>query len=443
MGKTSHKRMILSVVLISYFLILLSNSVIFTGIVNIQKDLNLNQIVLSWLSNSYALTFGGLLLLAGKFGDIYSRKLIFMTGVGVFGIASLFAGYALNGTFMIIARAFQGIGAALIAPTSLALLLENFTGSERDRAIALYGATAGVGASVGLVLGGFFASVWTWRIGFLINFPISLGLIYLTARFVTQQRVERQHHIDWLGGVLSIAGMALLLYAVSNSSLVFFLLSIILLLLFIYHQNLIANPVMPLRLFQDKERVGAYLSRFVYMGAMMSFWFYMPQLLQNDLGLTPLWVGFGFFPLTIAMYLVSMQLPKITARLSNQRTAHAGIALTLVGLLGLSFYQHQLGYFIGIACPMLLIGGGQAMVLSPLTLSGVTRTFSQDAGAASSVVNTVHQLGGAVGLALVTLLTHQDLYQIFRFDHAMWWNTSMVFLALVISLFLIKPNTRI
>ena len=152
-------------------MIILNDSIIFTGSVKIAQEFSLNQNQLSWVTNAYALTFGGFLLFGGRAGDTFGRKAVFNIGLIIFGIGSLLVSLSPTATFMIASRAFQGIGAAILAPTSLALLMDSYTGYTRTRAIAYYGATAGIGASAGLILGGLCASLWTWRIGFVINFP--------------------------------------------------------------------------------------------------------------------------------------------------------------------------------------------------------------------------------------------------------------------------------
>ncbi|PRO89120.1 MFS transporter [Lactiplantibacillus pentosus] len=243
MEKNRNKQIILATVLISYFLIILSNSVIFTGIVDIQHELSLSTKTLSWVSNSYSLTFGGLLLLSGRLSDIFPKKIVFSVGIIIFGITSLLVGIANTGTLLILARAVQGIGASIIAPTSLALLLDTFDGMERTKAIALYGATAGIGSSVGLVLGGLFASLWTWRIGFLINFPLAAVLLVIVFKYVTSKTSKQAISIDYWGSILSILAVASLLYAMTadNNQIIFLIIGVILLAVFVILESRIVK----------------------------------------------------------------------------------------------------------------------------------------------------------------------------------------------------------
>ncbi|MCT6859405.1 MAG: MFS transporter, partial [Apilactobacillus sp.] len=171
---------ILPIILLSYFLILLDNSVVFTSTVKIASDLQMTPQSIAWITNIYALVFGSLLLLGGRLGDLYGRKRIFLVGLVIFTICSLLVGIAPSGIFIIIMRGFQGIGSAILAPTSLALLLDNYAGKQREKAISYYGVTAGLGASVGLIIGGIVTTFVSWRLGFLINVPLGLLLILLT-----------------------------------------------------------------------------------------------------------------------------------------------------------------------------------------------------------------------------------------------------------------------
>ncbi|MDN2453441.1 MFS transporter [Lactobacillus sp. UCMA15818] len=437
-----NKQIILTTVLISYFLIILSNSVIFTGIVDIQHELSLSTKTLSWVSNSYSLTFGGLLLLSGRLSDIFPKKIVFSVGIIIFGITSLLVGIANTGTLLILARAFQGVGASIIAPTSLALLLDTFDGIERTKAIALYGATAGIGSSVGLVLGGLFASLWTWRIGFLINFPLAAVLLVIVFNHVTSKISKQAISIDYWGSVLSILAVASLLYAMTadNNQIIFLIIGAILLIVFVILESKLKKPIMPLSLFKDFERTGAFIARFFYMAAMMSFWFYTPQLMQGDLHFAPIWVGFGFFPMTMVMYIVALRLPEMTQKIGNARILHIGMLLTLIGMIIVCFFQNSFGYWWGIGAPMLLIGAGQSMSISPLTVSGVIRTRGEESGAASGLVNAVHQIGGAVGLAFVALVAGNINNQVMRYQVSMITATIFVIIALISSFFLIHSN---
>lgn len=289
---------ILPLVLVSYFLILLSNSVVFTSTVQMARDLNLTATDLAWVSNAYALTFGGLLLLAGRAGDLFGRKQLFIAGLIVFGIGSLVVGLAQNASQIIAARAFQGVGGAILAPGSLALLLDSYTGEMRTRAIAYYGATAGFGASIGLVAGGFFAALWTWRIGFLINVPIAIIAALISVFTITQSQ-KLDGKIDFGGALLSVLAMASLVAGIAYKNWIVIVLAFILLAAFVWLEKRVTEPILPLQVFANRQRSGAYIARFLYMGAMLSYWFLTPQALQNALHYSVLMAAIAFLPMTI------------------------------------------------------------------------------------------------------------------------------------------------
>ena len=185
---------ILPITLLAYFLILMDNSIIFTSSVQIGESLNLTDTSLAWVSNAYTLTFGGFLLLSGRLSDLLGRKRIFQIGLAIFGLSSLVIGLAQNASMMILARAIQGIGSSIIAPTTLALMMDTYTGEMRTKAISYYGATAGIGSSVGLLIGGGLTSFVSWRAGFLINVPLTLLLMYLTHRHVVAKAGHQKNY---------------------------------------------------------------------------------------------------------------------------------------------------------------------------------------------------------------------------------------------------------
>lgn len=443
MAKQKRFDWILLVILMSYFMILLDNSIIFTGTVKIAQDLNLNQATLSWVSSAYSLTFGGFLLLGGRAGDLFGRRRVFEIGLVIFGLGSLLVGLAVNAPMIIVSRAFQGIGSAILAPTTLAILMDTYEGAERVKAIAYYGAMAGIGASVSLVIGGVFASLLTWRVGFFMNVPISIWMFYLAVKYLDKDNGQAGK-LDWLGTFSSLIGMSALVYSIIGdwAKLPAFLLAILFLGIFIYQEHRTGQPIMPLRLFTDRERIGAYVGRFLYLGAMMGFWFITPQLMQTQLGFSALMAGVAFFPLTIVNFIVALQVARLTAKWGNGGLLVIGIALTAIGMVWMSRFTPAVGYWWGIAAPMVIVGIGQGFSLSPFTAAGVAHTRGSDAGAASGVVNVMHQIGGSVGLSI--LVTVQGLFtgQVAGFQHAILMGGGLLVLALLAAIFLIVPGER-
>lgn len=406
---------ILAIVLISYFMILLDNSVIFTGLPSIRAELDLTPTALSWVQDAYTLVFGGLLLLAARAGDIVGRRRLFVTGLAVFGLSSLLIGFAPLGSWMIAARAMQGIGAAIVAPTSLALITASFEGKDRTRAVAWYGATAGIGSSLGLLVGGALTEWISWRAAFLVNVPIAVAMI-IGARTALMETPRQHGRFDVIGALCATLGMGALVFGIIESGEAGWLstrvlgaltLGVVLLIILVVNESRVQQPIMPLRLFASRERSGAYAARLFYLGAMIGFFYFTTQYLQDGLGFTPLQAGLGFLPMTMVNFVVAMLIPRLSARISTAVLIAVGTALTLAGMIWLSRVGLDGTYLLAVALPMVLVGAGQGLAFAPLTNAGISGVAPQDAGAASGLVNTAHQLGMALGLGiLVTVSAH-------------------------------------
>ncbi len=401
---------VLLVILCSYLVIVLDTSVVITALPRIRQTFDMTTAGLSWVQNAYTLAFGGLLLLGARGGDILGRRRMFVIGLGVFMFASLLVAVAQNTPMLVAARGLQGVGAAILAPSSLALLLVNFEGQQRTRAIAWYGATAGVGSSLGLLVGGVLTQWASWRVGFLINLPIGLALIITTLRVVRETR-PRPSTFDLAGALLSTAGMTCLVYGIVSAAtagwsdlgtLSGVVAGTTLLALFGFHEARTADPILPLRLFQHRIRAGAYGARLLFLGAMMSFYFFTTQYLQEVLGLSASEAGLAFLPTTLANFAAAMAIPRLTRLVGNSALLAAAVAVGCIGMLWLSGLGPDTHY-LAVILPLLLIGVSQGACLSPLTAAAMTDVQPADAGAASGLVNVSHQLGGTLGLSVLTV----------------------------------------
>jgi EmrB/QacA subfamily drug resistance transporter len=407
--EVQHKGAILAIILVSYFMILLDNSVIFTALPSLQADLHLSATELAWVQDAYTLVFGGLLLLGARAGDLLGRKRVFIVGLVIFAAASLAIAIAPSAGWLIASRGVQGIGAAIVAPSALSLLTASFEGRERTRAVALYAAMAGIGASLGLVIGGALAYWISWRAGFFVNVPIGIAMIVLAPRFLPQL-APRPGRFDIAGAVLSTLGVGSLVFAILNASengwnsvptIVAIPVAVVLLVVFVIAEARAAQPIMPLRLFASRERTGAYLTRFFYLAAMIGFFFFTSQFLQNVLGFTALEAGLAFFPMTVVNFVVAMLVSRVIAKIGAAPVLVVGVALTLAGMFWLSRVNVHSSYLLGVALPMVLIGAGQGFAFAPMTSAGIAGTTAEDAGAASGLVNTFHQVGSSLGLGIV------------------------------------------
>nr|WP_315259522.1 MFS transporter [uncultured Duganella sp.] len=435
-----NKRAILAIILVSYVMIVLDTSVVLTGLPKIHLELGFSDNGLAWVQSAYTLTFGGLLLLAARAGDIVGRRRMLVAGLALFTLASLAIGAAATPAQLVAARAVQGLGAAILAPSTLALLQTTFAdGAERTHAVSLYSATAGIAASVGLVLGGVLAEWMSWRVGFLVNLPIGMAMIWAALRYIPESP-RSSGHFDVAGALTSTMGMSALVYAfirsassgwadpVTQGAL---LAGVLLLTAFIINERGAAQPIMPLRLFADRRRASAYAARVLFLGAMIGFFFFTTQYLQAVLHYPPSLTGMAFLPMTLVNFAVALQVPRLTRSFGNARLLALGLAVCLAGMAWLSRASPAAGYWLAVALPMVLIGAGQGMTLSPLTAAGIAGVAAQDAGAASGVVNVAHQLGNSLGLAvLVALAGAAPLAQ--RVTSALTASSVMLALALLL-----------
>lgn len=409
------QRVVLAVVLTSYLMIVVDTSIVIAALPKIQAGLGFTSTGLSWVHSAYMLSFGGLLLLAARAGDLFGRRRMLLLGLGIFTVASLAIGLAPTPAVMVLGRVVQGAGAAVLAPSTLALLSVHFAeGHQRTRALAWYGATAGVSASAGLVLGGLITDWMSWRVGFFINVPI--GLLLIRIALTRLQETERHAgSLDAAGALTSLSGVLLLVYGIVRSAEAGWLDPValactvaggMLLAGFVLLEARARYPLIPLRLFASIERSGAYAARFLFMGGMVGFFFFCTQYLQGVLGYTALQTGAAFLPATVINFAMAMGVPQLSRRFHHATILAVSLLLATAGLAWLACADVASSYWTAVALPMVLIGIGQGGSLSPLTLAAVRGVEAHDAGAASGVVNVAHQLGGSVGLAILVAVSH-------------------------------------
>lgn len=413
LSPTRHANTVLAIIVASYLMIVVDISIVITGLPRIQASLGFSAAQLSWVTNAYTLAFGGLLLLGARAGDILGRRRMFIAGLSLFTLASMAIALAPSVSWLLTARAIQGAGAAVLAPSTLALLSTHFAeGPGRTRALSMYAAAAGVGATLGLVLGGMFADLLSWRAGFFINLPIGLLLIAAARRHISETP-RHPGQFDLGGAVSSTAGMTALVYGLVRAAeagwhdelaLAALVAGVAMAAAFVWIERRVSQPILPMRLLASRERVGAYLARMLFLGGAVGFWFFSTQFLQGVLHLRPLQAGVAFLPVTLPNFASAMAVPRLTRRFGSETLLMVGLLLGVAGLLWLGQADAHASYLWDVAPPMLLIGLGQGLLLAPLTAAGVAGVTGEDAGAASGLVNVAHQLGGSLGLGVLVLV---------------------------------------
>lgn len=410
MKTTSYQRLILAMILLGQLMIVLDVSVITTALPSIETSLGFSPSSLTWVQNAYALTFGGLLLLGARMGDILGRRRVFVAGIAGFTLASLAGGLAQNAAELLIARAIQGVAAAVAAPSTLALLQQTFQKpKERARAIALFSSVVGAGASLGLVLGGLLTDVASWRWSLFINVPIGVLLVIAVPRLVPETPRNRGH-FDLIGAVTSTVGMVGIVYGFVRASshgwteagtLTAFIGGVALMIAFVLNERRAEQPITPLHLFASRERTGAHVARLLIVGGIYSMFFFVSQYMQGVLHFTPLQAGLGFLPQTILLFGMVQVAPKLAARIGNATSVAFGLTIALVGMAFLSRINAGSDYFPSVAIPLLFLGVGMGIAFVPLTTLGISGVDPKDAGAASGLINVSQQMGGSLGLGIL------------------------------------------
>jgi EmrB/QacA subfamily drug resistance transporter len=402
--------MLLAIILSTYLMIILDVSIVITALPDIHEALGFSATGLSWVQNAYTLTFGGLLLLGARAGDILGRRRVFIAGIVLFTVASLLGGLATTAAWLLGARALQGVGAAIAAPASLALLMTHFReGEERTRALALYSAVAAGGGSVGLVLGGLLTEWVSWRAGLFINVPVGIALVALAFRHLPESpRIPG--HFDVPGAVASTLGMTSLVYGFVRAAeagwtdpvtLAAFATGATMLALFVAIERRATQPITPLRLFRSRRRAGAYAARVLTVGGMFGMFFFVTQYLQGVRELGALGAGLAFLPMTLAMFAMVRAIPRLASRVGEGALLAGGLTVALIGMAWLSRLATETPYITGVALPMVVLGLGMGCAFAPLTSAGLSGVAAADAGAASGLVNVAHQLGGSLGLGML------------------------------------------
>ena len=400
----------LAVILLSQLMVVLDATIVNIALPNIQTDLHFSRTDLSWVLNAYALTFGGLLLLGARAGDLFGRRRIFLGGVALFTLASLAGGLTTSSGLLLAARAAQGVGAAAASPSALALLMISFReGAERARALALYAAVSVGGGAVGLISGGLLVEWTSWRWVFFVNVPIGALLIVL-ARRALPETTTHAGDIDVPGALTSTLGMTALVFGFVHAASdgwssalaeAAFAGGALLLAAFARIETRARTPITPLRLFADRDRSFSYAARLLLMGGVFGVFFFLTQLLQEVLGYSALRTGLAFLPLTVALFVASQLSARVLLeRLGGRRLMVGGLILSTSGVASLTELSQHSPYVL-VLFGLLLFGFGNGLAFVPLTAASLAGVDAADAGAASGLVNVMQQLGGSLGLAVL------------------------------------------
>jgi EmrB/QacA subfamily drug resistance transporter len=400
----------LTVVCAAFFMTILDVSIVNVALPSIGTSLHFSQDNLQWVITAYAITYGGFLLLAGRLADLYGRRRVFMIGVVVFTIASLLCGLAWSEGVLIASRALQGVGAAVITPSALSIVMTTFEeGAERNKALGIWGALGGGGAAVGVLAGGVLTTYLSWRWIFFVNVPVGALAFVLTPRVVRESRAEVQKSLDVAGAVTVTTGLALLVYAVSKApdhgwgsgwTLSRLAVAVVLLLAFVGIESRAKDPLMPFNIFRIKTVAGANVCGLLLGAITFANFFLLTLYVQEVLGYSAIKTGVTFVVTAGSAVLWAGVAQNLTTRLGVRPVLAVGfVAMTAGAVYYTQISPH--GSFVSELLPgYLLIGFGLPFTFIPVSIAALAGVSYDEAGLASGLINTAQQIGGAVGIAV-------------------------------------------
>ncbi|MFJ9107400.1 MFS transporter [Streptomyces sp. NPDC102283] len=391
-------------------MVVLDVTIVNIALPHMQKDLGFSTENLSWVVNAYTLTFGGLLLLGGRLGDILGRRRVFVFGVLLFVFASLLGGLSQEGWQLLAARSLQGVGGAIASPTALSLITTTFReGPERNRAFGVFAAVSAGGSAIGLLAGGLLVEWLDWRWVLFVNVPIGLLIAFATPRYIPESE-RRPGHFDIAGALTSTVGMVLLVYGFIRASedgwtdaltLGSFVVAVVLLAVFITVERGSKQPITPLWMFRDRNRSGSYVMMLSLAAAMFGMFFFLTLFVQNVLDFSPLRAGLAFLPVSAVIAVSAGLASQLLPRWGPKPFMVVGALLAAAGLGWLTLTDVHSSYLGSILGPMLVFGFGMGMQFVSLTLMAVSGVAPKEAGAASGILNATQQVGGSLGLSIL------------------------------------------
>jgi len=409
-----------------FLLIVVDMTIVNVALPSIQKDLGFTQSGLAWVINAYLIAFGGLLLLAGRLGDLFGRKRVFLIGLGIFTAASVLCGLSFNQPMLIAARFIQGIGGAVSSAVILAMIVTLFPKpDEQAKAFGVFSFIASAGAAVGLLAGGLITQAVSWHWIFFVNLPIGVVTAVLSARFLASDRgIGVGKGADVLGALLVTIALMLGVYTIVQSSdyglgsprtLGLGALAIALLVGFVVRQAMARNPILPLRIFASRKISAANVVQALMSSAFLGFFFVASLDLQRVLGYGPMEIGLAFLPVAVVMGLFSI---RFSALLINRFGPFAvlvsGQVVIVAALAVLGFGPTSANYAIHLMVPLALLGLGGGLSFPSMTIIAMSDAQPADAGLASGLLNTTGQVGGALGLAVLATLAGSRTLSLLR-----------------------------
>ena len=410
----------LAIVCAAFFMTVLDVSIVNVALPSIGESLHFSEANLQWVITAYAITFGGFLLLGGRAADLLGRRRVFYVGVTVFTIASFLCGLAWSEGVLIGARAVQGLGAAIISPAALSIIMTTFEeGAERNKALGIWGAIGGSGAAVGVLAGGVLTKFLGWEWIFFVNVPVGALALVLAPRFVRESRSEREHSQDYGGAVTITAGLALLVYGVSQApqdgwtsgaTIARLAVAAVLLIAFLVIESRVKDPLMPFSIFKVRTVAGANVAGLLLGGAVFANFFLLTLYVQQVLAWSALKTGVTFIATAGTAILWAGLAQALVTRLGAKIVMAVGFVAMIAGMLWYTQIPVDGSYVSDLLPGYLLIGFALPFTFIPVSIAALAGVANREAGLASGLINTAQQIGGAIGVAVCSsvLFTHSN-----------------------------------
>ncbi len=459
-GTDRRKWFALALILAVQFMTILDIAIVNVALPSIQVDLGFSQENLQWVISAYALVFGGFLLLGGRSADLLGRRRIFMVGTLLFTFGSLLCGLAWSDESLIAFRALQGLGAATITPAALSILVATFAeGRQRNIALGAWGAVGGVGAAAGVLLGGVLTDLLSWEWIFFVNVPVGVAALILTPFLLSESLDKHGQGFDFAGAVLVTSGLSLLVLAItqgngwgwgSAETIGVFAVAGVLLLAFVGWESRVKDPLVPFSIFRLQTLTAANVAGFIMGTALFAMFLMLTLYMQQVLGLTPIETGVGYLAVAGTAIIWANVAAAAVTRVGVKPALVFGMSLMTVGLLYFTQVSVDGSYWTDLLPGFLIIGLGMPFAYVAITIAAVAGTKPQEAGLASGLINTSQQIGGAVGIAILSTVavttttdelatgTQQSVALTDGFQAAFWTGAALAFVGVLVSLFLVR-----
>ncbi|HEY7257014.1 MAG TPA: MFS transporter [Solirubrobacterales bacterium] len=411
---------VLALVAVAQFMVILDATVVNVALPTIQVDLGFSEQNLSWVLNAYTLTFGGFLLLGGRLADQVGRRRLFFAGITLFSGASLICGLSQSPGMLLVARGAQGLGGAMVSPAALSIILTTFAeGPARNRALAVWGAIAGVGGAVGLLLGGLLVEVLTWRWVFFVNVPIGAAVLALTPRIIRESRAEvPSRGYDLEGAIAITLGTTALVFTLikadswgwgSARNLAGFAVAAALIAAFVWIERRQKDPLVPLRIFSNRGLAASDATFLLVAAALFGMFYFCTLYLQQVLGYSALKTGVAYMPFSLILIGASATASRLVDRFTPKPVLTTGLLITTVGFVLLTRVSGRGDYASHVLPAMIVLGAGLGLSFVPITIAATNGVAAAESGLASGLLNTTQQVGGSLGLAILSSVSTSRL----------------------------------